>query len=184
MSVVRDHQLQEHPVEGRALQRRQLRHLLRRRHPRHLVRGVHRVVVGRDGHVLAASRHLLKQDEELRLKCDQLIGELLRSSAQLPFPPPPLPAATPCAAARLRMQNVEFEGSQHPEFMFVSRLVLRDQGSCVASRTYCPAAPLADLRAVVTTGVQAQGQAWKYGGMSCHQRTCFPCRTVSTECCV
>ena len=34
------------------------------------------------------------------------------------------------------MQNVEFEGSQHPEFMYVSRPVLRDHGSCEASRTY------------------------------------------------
>ena len=52
--MVRDHQLQEQPVEVRALERRQLSHLLRARHARHLVVRVHSMMRRRVRHVLAA----------------------------------------------------------------------------------------------------------------------------------
>ena len=52
--VVGDHQLQEHPVEVGALGRGQFRHLLRRGHAGHSMARVHRIVIRRDRHLLAA----------------------------------------------------------------------------------------------------------------------------------
>ena len=51
--VVRDHQLQEQPVEISAVRCREVSHLLRRRHAGHLVVRMHRVMLGRIRHRLA-----------------------------------------------------------------------------------------------------------------------------------
>ena len=63
--VMGDHQLQEQPVEGRALRGGELGHLLRRRHAGHGVMGVHGVLRRRVGHVLAAPHAVPDQGVEV-----------------------------------------------------------------------------------------------------------------------